>query len=372
MKISPIIHAHRPNSKGLCPIVIRISINGKRIYKPTGEAVPESQWDGHVKSSYPNAKLINAKVEKLISDLKGELLKEELQDRDVTPEVVVKKLAPKVKKMDFYKYCESLLIEWKGEKKDSTLEKYKHELSKIRRYAPHLQFSDVTPEWLKAYEIYQRKELGNMPNTLWRSFKNLKTFFKTALKNRVIKEDPFLHYSTPTFKGGSRGHLTARELDRFIATIDRVTGADLPAGWFFVFSCLTGLRYSDCHQFRSSLHVREGKRLLLNMVKTSEDVSIIITPKIRQALVRIAPFEGKMPTNQECNRAVKVIAAKAGIRKKLTFHCARHTFGYSCAEANVPIEVAAKLMGHRNTKVTSVYYHISNDNVDQWMMKLHG
>jgi integrase len=107
------------------------------------------------------------------------------------------------------------------------------------------------------------------------------------------------------------------------------------------------------------------------MIKTEEDVSMIITPKIQEALNNIADYEGKMPTNQECNRAVKAIAKKAKIDKLLTFHCARHTFGFICAEANMPIEVCARLMGHTNAKTTAVYYHISNSNADQWMMKLH-
>lgn len=373
MKITPIIYSHRPDARGNCPIVIRIHIDGKRIFRPTDESVPATSWKkGVVIRSYPNAELINSKIEKAISEIKAELLKEQLQDNVVTAEVVKKKFAPKVKQ-DFYKVCEQMIITWKGKKKDSTLSKYTHELSKLKKYAPYLQFSDVNVKWLGEYEAYQREKLGNTSNTVWRSFKNLKTFFNTAIKQGVIKDYPFAQYDNPTYKNGSREHLTANELPLFVQALEsgKVIGADIIAGWFFVFSCYTGLRYSDCEQFSSKKHIIEDKRILLNMVKTEEDVSMIITPKIREALNQIANYEGKMPTNQECNRAVKAIAKKAGINKLLTFHCARHTFGFSCAEANMPIEVCAKLMGHTNAKTTAVYYHISNSNADQWMMKLH-
>lgn len=373
MRITPILRNDRPDKNGLCPVLLRVTIGKKRIYKPTSERVSIEAWnDGKVRSFFPNAKAINDKLEKLASELKAELLKEELQDKTVTVEMVKSKLAPAKKKHDFYSYCEKLIKSWKGKKKESTLSKYTHELSKIKRYAPDLQFADVTREWLADYEQYQRTKLGNQSNTIWRSFKNLKTFFNAAMKEGVIKVYPFATYDNPKYEPGQRTHLTQKELQNFTDFLQtgKLSSADKKAGYFFLFSCLTGLRFSDCEKFRSSEHIIEGKRIWLRTTKTSGDVSILITDKIREALNNLS--EGEMPTNQECNRALKVIAKGAGIKKELTFHSARHTFGYSCAEANVPIEITAKLMGHTNPKVTSVYYHINNANVDQWMSKLHG
>lgn len=372
MKITPIIYEHREDSKGLCPIVIRITIGKKRIYRPTGEKVPAKYWaNDAVKSAYPNAALINSKIEKIVSGLKAEFLREELQDRVVTVEVAKEVVPGKRKKTSLYAFCDQIIIDWKGKKKESTLEKYRHELSKLKKYAPDLDFADVTPKWLAKYEAYQRAELGNQDNTIWRSFKNLKTFFNAAKKLGVYEVYPFSKYDNPTYTNPQRTHLTKKELEKFIIEADKAKRADRIAGAFFVFSALTGLRYSDCEQFRSGLHIIEGKRILLRTTKTGEDVSLLITDRLREILAVIRPYEGIMPTNQECNRALKIIAAKAGIAKKLTFHSARHTFGFSCAEINIPIEVTAQLMGHRDTKVTAIYYHISNANADQWITKLH-
>jgi len=375
--IKKVIRKDRVNTKGEAPILIRVTADRKPIYHQTGERVFPGWWDDQdqvVTSKHPNARLINAKLDKLVSEIKGKLLKEELQDRVITPEVVKRQLKDPVRvQRDFFKYCENLILAWKGKKKASTLEKYTHELSKLRKYAPRLQFSDVTPEWLAKYEQYQQETLGNVPNTIWKSFKYIKSFFNAAINAGDITYYPFKQHPGPSYKAPRRGHLTALELQKFVERLQEgaLSPADVIAGWFFVFSCYTGLRYSDCEQFNPAQHIIENKRILLSMVKTDEDVTMIITPKIRQALKLIEPYIGKMPTNQECNRAVKVIAKGAKIRKSLTFHCARHTFGYSCAEANVPIEVTAKLMGHTSTKTTAVYYHISDKNADNWMMKMH-
>lgn len=373
--IKKVIRKDRVNTKGEAPIIIRITVDRKPTYQNTGERVYPGWWDEEselVTPKHPNAKLINAKLDKIVSEIKAGLLKEELQDRIITPEVVKKKIRPTKKSPDFHNYCLNLVEDWKGKKKESTRIKYVHELNKIKRFAPRLQFHDITAEWLNKYEKYQREVLLNGNNNINRSFRNLKTFFLAAILEGLIQDNPFKKHPGPGYKAPRREGLTSQELKRFtdVLTEGKVSGADLVAGWFFVFSCYTSLRYSDCAQFNPEEHIRENKRILLNMVKTEDDVTMIITPKIREALKMIEPYIGKMPTNQECNRAVKEIAKEAKIKKKPTFHWARHTFGYNCAETNMPIEVAAKLMGHSSTKTTAVYYHISDRNADQWMMKM--
>lgn len=376
--IKKVIRKDRVNSKGEAPILIRITVDRKPIYENTGERIYPAWWDEdaeEVAPKHPNAKLINSKLDKKVAEIKARLLKEELQDKMITAEVVKKNVRPATpRKTDFHSFCKQLVEEWKGKKKESTREKYVHELNKIKEYAPNLRFSDINKEWLTKYEAYLRKERDNGDNNINRSFRNLKTFFLAALDEGIIQENPFKKYKAPSYKAPRREGLTAQELEKFTEVLQggKLSPADIISGWFFIFSCYTGLRYSDCLQFRPEEHIKENKRILLNMVKTEEDVTMIITPRIREALKMIEPFIGKMPTNQECNRALKVIAKAAKIKKKPTFHWARHTFGYNCAEANVPIEVAAKLMGHSNTKTTAVYYHISDRNADQWMMKMQG
>lgn len=376
--IKKVIRKDRINTKGEAPILIRITTDRKPIYHNTGERVFPAWWDEKdekVAAKHPNAKLINAKLDKLVAEIKGGLLKEELQERVVTPEVIKKKIRPKsIRPTDFHGYCLDIVESWKGKKKETTREKYVHELNKIKKYAPRLMFSDITPEWLAKYEEYQRDERGSGSNNINRSFRNLRTFILAAIEDGIIQDSPFKKYPGPSYKAPRRDGLTALELQRFINVLheSKMAPADIIAGWFFVFSCYTGLRYSDCFQFRPSEHIRDNKRILLSMVKTEDDVTIIITPKIREALKMIDPFIGKMPTNQECNRALKDIAKAAKIKKRPTFHWGRHTFGFNCAETNVPIEVAAKLMGHRDIKHTAIYYHISNANADQWMMKMQG
>jgi len=59
----------------------------------------------------------------------------------------------------------------------------------------------------------------------------------------------------------------------------------------------------------------------------------------------------------------------SGIDIKMTAHTGRHTFGATMAELDVPIERAQKLLGHKDRRSTSIYYHIKNKSLDIEMDK---
>jgi site-specific recombinase XerD len=45
----------------------------------------------------------------------------------------------------------------------------------------------------------------------------------------------------------------------------------------------------------------------------------------------------------------------AGITKKMTFHCARHSFATLQLSMNTDIYTVSKLLGHRHLKTTEIY-----------------
>lgn len=377
--IKAVIRKDRVDAAGNAPIMIRITVDKKHTYNQIGERVPLGAWNpekGRVADRFPNAGLLNSKIEKRIAAIKANLLKEELQDVIITQETAKKALSTKkATKHDVYSYIAHLIeTVWPGVKKPGTIRQTKGDMNKLKEFAPKLRFEDVTPEWLGRYESYMRNELKNKPNTVWKSFKILRTIFNCAKREGVYKDYPFDNFKVAGPRAGNRPHLTSLELPRFEDAVlnNDWHQADMIAGLFFIFSCYTGLRYADCKGFDSGIHIVSKKRILLTMQKTEDPVSLLITPKIKWALGLINEYEGKLPTNEECNRALKKIAEKAKIKKPLSFHSARHTFGYMCAENNIPKEITQKLMGHKSSKVTDIYYHISNANVDQWLMKMQG
>ncbi|MBN1183132.1 MAG: tyrosine-type recombinase/integrase, partial [Bacteroidales bacterium] len=61
---------------------------------------------------------------------------------------------------------------------------------------------------------------------------------------------------------------------------------------------------------------------------------------------------------------------EAGIKKKITFHCSRHTFGCLLIENGVDIFSVIKLMGHRDIKTTMQYVEKVDTTLDKAIDRL--
>ncbi len=49
---------------------------------------------------------------------------------------------------------------------------------------------------------------------------------------------------------------------------------------------------------------------------------------------------------------------EAGINKKITWHCARHSFAVNLLNAGADIKTVSSLLGHANIKMTEKYLHV--------------
>jgi len=68
------------------------------------------------------------------------------------------------------------------------------------------------------------------------------------------------------------------------------------------------------------------------------------------------------------NAYLKEIADVCGIKKKLTFHLARHTFATTVTLSNgVPIESVSKMLGHASLRTTQIYAKVIDQKLRQDM-----
>ena len=69
---------------------------------------------------------------------------------------------------------------------------------------------------------------------------------------------------------------------------------------------------------------------------------------------------------QKYNDYLHVIEEKAGFKKPITSHLARHTFATSVLNSGVPIEVLARMLGHQNISVTQIYAKILTSSIEHY------
>jgi site-specific recombinase XerD len=75
-------------------------------------------------------------------------------------------------------------------------------------------------------------------------------------------------------------------------------------------------------------------------------------------------------SNQKVNEYLKIIQYDAGIKKKLTMHAARHTFGTQMAARTEDPYLIMKLMGHRDVRTSQQYIHMAEQITDKKLEKI--
>ena len=67
---------------------------------------------------------------------------------------------------------------------------------------------------------------------------------------------------------------------------------------------------------------------------------------------------------------LSIVGKACGIRQRLSYHMARHTFGTMCLSAGIPIESIAKMMGHASISSTQIYAQVTDCKISDDMDRL--
>jgi len=130
----------------------------------------------------------------------------------------------------------------------------------------------------------------------------------------------------------------------------------------FLFSALTGLRFSDIEKLKwEDLQGNEDKGYLIRFQqkKTKSEETLDI-PKLARALLgeRKDPERKiftKLKYSAWTNVKLKEWVLLAGIKKKITFHCARHSFATIQLDLGTDLYTVSKLLGHKEIRTTQIY-----------------
>jgi len=74
--------------------------------------------------------------------------------------------------------------------------------------------------------------------------------------------------------------------------------------------------------------------------------------------------------NKAINRHIARWVKEAGINKKISFHCARHSFATICITNDIDIYTVKKLMGHKEISSTQIYAKLIDKKKDEAIDKI--
>ena len=269
--------------------------------------------------------------------------------------------------VSFYEYIEYLIKKREATLAPDTIEFYKKQLSKLRRFCPSLTFGEVTEEFLYSYRDYMINDLSNKLITQYKCLEFIKRVFNQAWKEDKIKTNPFKNFPIKRLKGTTE-HLTLTELASLSKLYNECTLSKSQQNVlsYFLFSCFTGLRYGDVYglKYNSIKTVQEIHLLDFVQHKTSKP---IVIPLIKQAFELIAEngLQNQkvfnVLVNQKTNFHLKEIMKKAVINKRITFHSARHTCSNVLYGLGVPLELRCMIIGDTKEVVTG---HYTQENIN--------
>ena len=168
-----------------------------------------------------------------------------------------------------------------------------------------------------------------------------------------------------------RDYLDAKE----VATLASTPCRNSEVRRAFLFSCFTGLRISDVQALRWG-NIRQsegGLRLQIVMQKTQEPISCKLSKAAIDCLKPLAGLEDssqkdervfRLPVVSSIERIIARWTEDAGIKKRVTFHTARHSYATMALTAGTDLYTISRLLGHRNVNTTSLYAAVVDEKRD--------
>lgn len=235
-----------------------------------------------------------------------------------------------------------------------------------------LKFSDIDPELCNGFIEFLQTTKSKKSDKVQLSENSIKTYydkFRSALKQAY--KDGYLSENiadkTDAVKQAEtqRNYLTLEELNTLVKTDCKSVEIKTQA----LFSALTGLRRSDIQKliWGEVQHV-EGSGYLIRFMqkKTGGSETLPITEQAFNLLgERKQPTDNVFTliqeTNQRENRYLTKWVLDAGISKKITFHCFRHTFATLQLSMGTDIYTVSKMLGHKDLNTTQIYAKIIDE-----------
>ena len=275
--------------------------------------------------------------------------------------------------MRFIDYALDYLNKSSDELAPLTVRTYYWNLKKIEYFCPGLECKDLTPDFV--WDFKQHLEsLRNKEATVVKALSVLRVFCNKMKADGVINCDPFEKVKIRRAYS-HRGFLTLRELKQLYLNFQdmrtTLTRSEEKVMRVFLFSCFTGLRYSDLRTLNSS-EIFDWK-IRKQIHKTGEAVYIPIPVQARLLLPE--PLKSgrifHVIDNASFNRTLRKAAKKLGYYKHIHCHLARHTFATTCITIGIPLPATSKLLGHRNLDTTLIYAKYVDTFLDKEMKKFN-
>lgn len=382
---------------GTAVIQVRAYLNGAYKYISAKIYVTPAQWDirKEVIKNHPNKHKLNEQLRLQIEEMEVFELNTTTKQNGIFHLSQLENYRLPSAYNSFTHFVEMELQ--KEDVKESTRNTYVTTLSRLKAFRPVIYFEDLTYNMVREFDHFL-KQFNNSLNTRAKNHKNVKKFVNLAIKLDLldINSNPYKRFQVKKERT-ERTFLNKAEVERIEAIeLGEFEQHLRPIIDLFLLSCYTGLRYSDVSRMAKDKIIETDRGYKIDMVSKKNDKDILLP------LYKLFPSDSRLTkpeqiiknhfdqhqrkytnrpfyddihffkdlTEPYVNRQLKIIAAKAGIKKNLTTHVGRHTFGTHMVQL-VDVTIVQKLMQHSKLKETMIYVHLSNNIIEKALEKVN-
>jgi integrase/recombinase XerD len=274
----------------------------------------------------------------------------------------------------------------------NSIEAYLEDLQKLKDYLQLLEAS-ISPEQVEYKHlrdfIIRINELGISPRSQARIISGVKSFFRFLMIEEIISSDPTELIEAPRLGRKLPEVLSLYEIDKLISAIDlsKPEGHRNKAIMETLYCC--GLRVSELIDLKlTNLFFREefikvtGKGSKERLVPISLKAIKVIEfyfEKTRNHLIPKKGSENIVFLNRRGNKLtrvmiftmVKLLAEKAGIRKKISPHTLRHSFATHLVDGGADLRAVQEMLGHESIMTTEIYTHLDREYLRDAILRFH-
>ncbi len=374
---------------GTAAVYIRAYLNGKNRYFNTGIYITPKQWHKRNRTivHHPNQYQLNKHIRDEIE--KMQRFEYELQERgqDITLNRL-KDYRDHKSIRSFTDFVKDQLEKEKARLRRSTYTDQRQTLEKLIAFQEDIRFHEIKPKFLKSFIEFLHTE-GLSQNTVHKHYKNFRKFINLAIRYEYLTPDknPCKQVSVKKVKT-EKLFLLEQEFKQFEAFEAPKNKPQLAVVKdIFLFTCMTGLRFSDVSALKKEnvVETPEGIELHFVAVKTGKPY--------RQNLRKLFPIPGSMYSRPEqiikrrlkdllieddilfvykhrnsyvrqLKKLAEPLSVRAVVKSDISSHTGRHTFGTMMAD-KVDVHVLKELMQHSNIRETMIYVHLNNKMIDK-------